>query len=524
LLVPFRRFLVSKDSRAIIAFSEMAENPKKFKLQYESADNKFFGIDPSTNNRCEWTIYDMPYETVRVKVWNPMEIEIIFDPWSSNKRYLWKIPAWYKKEIRRGNMHMLETAPVEILKAIHQDSFFLFSKDALYHMMEPTLSGVDNRGYGISKALLNYRDIWYVQVLKRYNEAIALDYVVPFRLITPDTIGSGTQGTAEPLRNMNMGDWAAQIRAMVRRRRRDPAQWNTLPFPVRYQSLGGDANQLAPQELLDQGHDVMLNAGGAPAEFYRGTLQFNVAPVALRLFEASHHNLVHSNNQFLRWFVDRATQLVALPSVRMTMRRVTHSDDFSKNMAALQMFMGQQLSGTTALRGIGFDWTEEQRQIAEEERQRQKIKAELQEEIQTADFGEQIAKGQPGGPAAAGGAGAAAAGGSPPGGSGAGGSGAGGSGAGMPVADPNAAGGSPVETMLNSMGDNVTPDDMLQVAQALAEQLLSLPSPQRSSELRTLKNRNEILHALVSAKVDETRRQARMAGGEMLMSGQQTAA
>jgi hypothetical protein len=55
-------------------------------------------------------------------------------------------------------------------------------------MREDALAGVRNRGWGISRVLANFRQAWYVQVLHRYNEAIALDYVIPFRLITPPRV------------------------------------------------------------------------------------------------------------------------------------------------------------------------------------------------------------------------------------------------------------------------------------------------------------------------------------------------
>jgi len=29
------------------------------------------------------------------------------------------------------------------------------------------------------------KQAWYLQVLQRYNEAIALDYIIPFRVISP---------------------------------------------------------------------------------------------------------------------------------------------------------------------------------------------------------------------------------------------------------------------------------------------------------------------------------------------------
>ncbi len=83
-------------------------------------------------------------------------------------------------------------------------------------------------------------------------------------------------------------------------RRRDPARWNVLPFPLQYQALGGDAQQLAPRDLLEQGMETLLNASGAAVELYRGSLQLQTAPVALRLFEADHGGLVRDYNAFLR--------------------------------------------------------------------------------------------------------------------------------------------------------------------------------------------------------------------------------
>jgi hypothetical protein len=63
-----------------------------------------------------------------------------------------------------------------------------------------------------------------------------------------------------------------------------------------------------------------------------------------------------------------------------------------------------------------------------------------------------------------------------------------------------------------------TPEDMLSQAQQLAQQLLGLPESQKDSELRALKQKNEVLHSLVRAQMDNIRSQARSQGGAMLMS------
>jgi len=502
LVVPFKRFLLSPFAPIEFSFRKMAENPGTFNLQYDASRNQFTATCPQTGKRGAWKIDDRPDDLdrkLRLKVWSPHEIEIVYDYWSNDCAYIWKIPEEYKKEIRRGNMYMLERAPVEVLKAVQEDGWYLFAADALFHLKQPTISGIRTRGWGLSRTLVNFRDVWYVQVLRRYNEAIALDYIIPFRLITP-TQRSGSGGgieSADPLRMLNGGQMRGQVNSMLRKRRRDPASWHFLPFPVDYQALGGDAQQLAPSELLEQAYDVMLNSAGTPTELYRGTLQLQTAPVSLRLFEATHHSVVHGNNRCLSWIVNQVSQLLTLPVVQARMKRVTHADDFNVQMAALQLFMGQQLSGSTAFSGLSFDWKDEQRRIAEEASYQQQLQAELQEEMQQSAFGSQIAKGQTSQPGAPAGGGAAAGGQVDP-------------ATGAPIA-------SPVSGFLAGPTVPTTPQDMLAQAEMLAQELLGLPESQKDSELRQLKQKNQVLHSLVKAQMDSMRQQARTAGGAMLL-------
>ncbi len=44
------------------------------------------------------------------------------------------------------------------------------------------------------------------------------------------------------------------------------------PVPLEYKALGGEANQLAPKDLLELALDTLLNSVGVPVELYRGGL------------------------------------------------------------------------------------------------------------------------------------------------------------------------------------------------------------------------------------------------------------
>ena len=519
LMVPFKRLLVCPKCFSQFPLREVARN-NVFGFRWDKFE--FHASCPKCSFRDTWLVNDQPEDLekkLRVKIWSPHEIEILHDLYTDDCDYIWRIPEDYKKQVREGHLYHLERASLQVIQAIKNNQVFQFNEGVIFHMKEPVLAGARNRGWGISRILTLFRDLFHVQVLRRYNEAIAMDYVIPFRLITPEArSGGGGSGLAEgsmtdPLQTINMGNFRSQVMRMIRQRRRDPAGWHTLPFPVQYQALGGDANQLAPKDITDQAMETLLNASGTPMEMYRGTMSMQAAPVSLRLFEATHYSLVHDNNSFLSWLVNQISQLLSWESVLAKMRRVTHADDFNKQMAQLQLMMGQAISQGTGLRAIGLDWHDEQRAIAEEARTQGEMQAEIQEEMEQAAFGDQIAKGQPAQPGAAPGAPGAAPGGMPPGGD--------------PAAaggDPAAGGmGQPVSDMLLSGNVPQTPDDMMAQAQSLAQQLLALPESQKDSELRALKSKNEFMHSLVKAEIEKIRNKAQTAGGAMLL-GQQGAA
>lgn len=69
----------------------------------------------------------------------------------------------------------------------------------------------------------------------------------------------------------------------------------------------------------------------------------------------------------------------------------------------------------------------------------------------------------------------------------------------------------------------ISPQDVLGQAQSIAGQLLTMPEAQRLSELRNLRNSNQLLHSLVRSSLDQMRGQMRSQGQQMLqqqMTGQ----
>ena len=511
-VVPFRRFLRCPKSGDLYPLKVVYNN---FKFEFNDKF-EFVATCPKTGWRGAWKIEDKPREEAEhliLKRWSPHEMELLHDPYTDEVAYLWRIPEYYKRMVKKGNLYHLERASQQVLSAIKGDLLFRFNKDSIFHMKEPTLAGIRNMGWGLPRTLINYRQLWYVQVLRRYNEAIALDYVIPFRLITPAGGGGGSVGgvmTQDPMSVYNAGDFRSQVKNMINKRRRDPASWQTLPFPVNYQMLGGDAKQLAPTELITQGFETLLNETGTPVEFYQGNLSVQAAPIALRLFESTHRQLVSDANNFLQWLTNSISRIMSWELVDASLKRVTIADDMQKQMSALQLMMGQQLSGTSGLAAVGYDWETEQKRIADEARKQQETQARMQEEMEQAGFAAEIAKGMNPATQQQQGGGApmdpAAAGGNP---------------MGPDAQSAMGAGGSPVQAYIQTMGPDVpvTPNDLQAAASQLAQELLGIPEGQKDSELRKLKQFNPTLHALTRQSMDDIRSQARMQGGAMLLQG-----
>ncbi len=512
IIVPFRRYLMCPHCGLEMPFDKVHNSTQcafswqNFEFHATCPNCKFVGAWKHIDRRSGDT------GTISVKRWSPHEMDLIWDPYTEDCTYVWKIPEDYRNLIKAGHLHHLERANWEVIQAIKDNKNLMFDKGVIYHLKEDALSGMRNRGWGISRVLANFRQAWYVQILHRYNEAVALDYVIPFRVITPAPRGGDGQ-SSDPVHTINLSSFTARVQAMLRARRTDPARWNILPFPVNYQALGGDATQLAPRELMDQGLETLLKCIGMPVELFNGTLSFQAAPAALRLFEANWSHLPHNLNRFLNELVANVSRVMSWEPVGAKLVRVTHADDLNRQMAKLQLMQGQQISKTTGLKSVGLDYEEETKRMLEEERIYAEEQGRMQEEMAQAQQMQDMSQ-----PAemmmGAGDAGASATG-MPQGGGGA-----------QPTAAPAMPGQapSPVDQFLmqrqNSPSVPRTPEDLQSQAQMIANQLLAMPESLKDSELIKLKRADATMHALVTSIIDDIRQQARSQGGAMLMAQQ----
>jgi len=406
-------------------------------------------------------------DRVRLIRWNPKDIRLRVHHISGKTEYYMRLDPRFVTHILEGDPFYVNDTPWGMIKACAKNGrggtnyLFKFADDSIYHMKAASLAGLPIKGWAIPPLLPNFKLAYYVQLLRRYDEAIALDFILPFRVLFPTATVAG----ADPLSSQNMGSFIAQMQNMVANRRKNLTDIQIAPYSIGYEMLGGEAKSLAPKDNIALAVDELLNAMGFPAELYKGTLALQAFPVALRLFEQQWGSLVGGFNEFLAWAIGRISRHYMWGDMSGELRSVTLADDMERKAFVLQGAAGMDISKQTAYRPMGIDYMEEQKNVVDEQAEVQRLQQEAMEQQQAQQAaGQGGSEGGPGGQAGA------------------------------------------------------TPGDVYEQAKALAEQLLiQTPETMRRGELIKIKHSNPTLHALVLQEMDTMRQDMARQGQAMVM-------
>ena len=473
---------------------------------------------PSCSYRGDWFVNDRETDIkdgIFIKAWRPQDILIETGAFNGKCRYHLRLNAADKKFIEDGHPLTITTWPMEIMLSVKRNKMFQFNDRSIYHLKEGHLSGLQTYGWGIPRALAHFKLVWYVAALYKINEALAVDYSIPKRVITPaPRTGASDAYTADPAGTIDLSRYLSRIQQMFTSN--DPGQVDVLPFPIQYMLLGGEAKQLVPDSIIQAGEDALLNAMNCPAEFYRATLQLQATPMATSIFENTWRPLRWSADSFLKWIKDELSMRLKWSPVRLSMRPLKMAADIERQMLYSQLAAQGTISWTSAMDAQDMDYIEEQRRLIDEQKYIAKLQAKLEEEMATKGAVPNITKSQnpaavgqpappPGDPAAMGGAPPMTGGG-------------GGAAGGNPQMD--AAAGLSMQTG-GQMGmgdmDAVTPQDVMQYADQIASQIYAAdPTTRRQMLSQYRANEPSAVYDAIKGRVQQLDSQARSQGAAMM--------
>ena len=436
---------------------------------------------------------------LQVTFWNPRLIDIDYCPTTRTcEYYLNPSKEWIESFGRQNKTFICETR-IEFLQALDKKVRIKMDGKYFKHLKPPLPSTIEDGmlGWGLPLYISEFGKVIEILMLKRYNEAILSDYLIPFRVISPPP--SGGNPDADPMRTYNMSDFRSRIMEMVSSHRANPTEIHVAPFPLQYQLMGGEAKSLIPMDVLDKCVADLLSSMCIPIEFAQMTIANSGGPpVGLRRFEKVWATNIAALDEWLQWLCDCRTDILRSPAVRCRLVKASiYDDDMSRDLKT-KLAMASVISKGTALRPLGIDYESEQLLMRDEADREQKLGEEKQvSEEKRGELQGAMVESQPG----VGQLMAAQQGGMPPG--------------GAPMPPPSgpppqgAAGGAPADI-----------EQLWAQAESMAPQILTAPASERRSMLINLSKENPQLHAFVKSMVEKMEQQAGQQGVNAAREGQ----
>lgn len=131
----------------------------------------------------------------KLLLWNPEDIDIVFNPITHETVYFYSLPIQTLNDMAVGRREVIEQLPQVFIDAAKKRKSITLNKDNLFHIKRPSvLSGPRDTGWGIPIVLPVLKDVFYLQVMKKAQEAILLERIVPLTVIFPQQ----SSGTADP--------------------------------------------------------------------------------------------------------------------------------------------------------------------------------------------------------------------------------------------------------------------------------------------------------------------------------------
>ena len=339
-------------------------------------------------------IIDRPSRSIKglyLKRWNPHYMDIAHNSITGESKYYYTIPPKDKLRITSGDINFVAGLPQVFFDIVKKNKTLAFNGDSILHLKTSSLAGL-NAEWGIPTTLRTFKLHYYNAILRRANEAIALDYLTPIRVMYPDTRGDDIG------QFVNMNRFKNAALEMVQKHRSDPGDAYFFPFPVGYQPIGGEGKTLNLMPEIKLANEEIMNSMGFPQQLFYGDLTIQSAPVALRLLENTMSTWIDGMNRLVQWSADKLARYYHLPRTSVKWAQVTLVDDLEKKNLLMQLVGAQKIADDTFLSTIGTSIKDELRKRYSQQELEAELEKEFQEKQQKRDEGNPNAQGG-GGPA-----------------------------------------------------------------------------------------------------------------------------
>lgn len=315
--------------------------------------------------------------------WDPKLMDIDHNPMTGESTYYYTLSQDVIQRVNSGHKTLIDSLPLGFLKAIKTGKKFKFAPGAVFHMKVGGPAGI-NPQWGLPPLLSTLQLFHYAAILRKANEAIALDYVVPFRILHP----AQSSNVADPLTTISLKRWQENMSAHFKQYRRDPLHVMYAPIPVGMTQIGGQARALLTLGEVQEAEKNIVAALGIPIEFLYGGLTQSGMEATLRLIENQLETHINDLKDLLQWVDDKCAQFLGWNKIQVSLKKFRMVDDYQKQNVIFQIWsQGKQggapiISDTYMAEAYDIDLKEQEDQIKQEQLDSIRRQQEMQLETQ----------------------------------------------------------------------------------------------------------------------------------------------
>lgn len=311
--------------------------------------------------------------------WDPKLIDIEYNALNGTSIYYYNIPQDIKEAVMKGSKHLINSMPYEFLENIRDNTLFRFAPGKIFHIKTSAPAGFAQQ-WGFPPLAATMKQFLYTMVLRKANESIALEHVVPFRILHP-----AQHGNQDFAQTISLGKWQNELKSNIRRFRRDPLHMMFAPLPLGVTNVGGDGRAMLTLGEVQEAEKNIMAALGIPAEFLFGGLTKAGMEGTLRMIETQLQGNTDDMNGLLQWYADQFASFLGWSRVDVKLTPLKMVDDTeTKNliisMATGQGGMPQVAALSTMAERLGLDLAEERAKRKQEALDEMRFQQELKVE------------------------------------------------------------------------------------------------------------------------------------------------
>jgi hypothetical protein len=283
---------------------------------------------PKCSTTSEADVEDFYYKDasgIRLIRWNCEHIEVSYNDVTGESTYFYNIPPTVKNDIVVGKKDVVESMPHVFIQALRQKKGVVFAKDNFFHMKRPTLAQQD-RGWGTPVPLPVLKDAFYLQIMKKAQEAILLEHIVPLRVMFPQP-GSGS---SDPYTTINLVEWRDHVATEIARWRYDNNYIPILPIPIGNQTIGGDGRALLLTQEIQTWSEHLMSGMGVPREFLLGGMSYAGTNVSMRMLENQFIGFILRHKQLANWVMKQVASYMGWPEAKVRFKPFKMADDIQR--------------------------------------------------------------------------------------------------------------------------------------------------------------------------------------------------